>query len=202
MNPLPIYLVDDDESVLDSLAFLLEQLDYSVQCFSSGQDLLEQADLTQAGCVVLDSRMPGLRGQQVHQQLKQLHSPLGVVYLTGHGDVPMAVDALKNGAVDFLQKPVDAQSLTQAIDKACDYSLVAVKAIQIQIAYDSLTEREQAILALVIKGMKNQQIADDLCIAVRTVEVHRSNLMKKFSAKSIAELVMQYAQLTAMDEPK
>lgn len=195
MTQLPIYLVDDDESVLDSLAFLLQEFDYQVQCFSDGESFLQQAKLDQAGCVVLDSRMPNMRGQQVHQLLQQQHSPLGVIYLTGHGDVPMAVEALKQGAVDFLQKPVDGKVLVEAINKACDYSEQATQAVTIQKAFESLTEREQAILGLVVQGMKNQQIAEELCIAVRTVEVHRSNLMKKFSAKSIAELVMQYAQL-------
>ncbi|MGO2342488.1 response regulator transcription factor [Vibrio litoralis] len=195
MTQLPIYLVDDDESVLDSLAFLLQEFDYQVQCFSDGESFLQQAKLDQAGCVVLDSRMPSMRGQQVHQLLQQQHSPLGVIYLTGHGDIPMAVEALKQGAVDFLQKPVDGKVLVEAINKACDYSEQAAQAMTIQKAFESLTEREQAILGLVVQGMKNQQIAEELCIAVRTVEVHRSNLMKKFSAKSIAELVMQYAQL-------
>ncbi|WP_417884042.1 response regulator transcription factor [Vibrio rumoiensis] len=195
MNHLPIYLVDDDESVLDSLAFLLQEFDYQVQCFASGEDFLQQAKLDQAGCVVLDSRMPTMRGQQVHQVLQQQHSPIGVIYLTGHGDVPMAVEALKQGAVDFLQKPIDGKVLVEAINKACEYSEQATQAMTIQKAFESLTEREQAILRLVVQGMKNQQIAEALCIAVRTVEVHRSNLMKKFSAKSIAELVMQYAQL-------
>lgn len=195
MTQLPIYLVDDDESVLDSLAFLLQEFDYQVQCFSDGESFLQQAKLDQAGCVVLDSRMPNMRGQQVHQLLQQQHSPLGVIYLTGHGDVPMAVEALKQGAVDFLQKPVDGKVLVEAINKACDYSEQATQAMAIQKAFESLTEREQAILGLVAQGMKNQQVAEELCIAVRTVEVHRSNLMKKFSAKSIAELVMQYAQL-------
>ncbi|MGO2403826.1 MAG: response regulator transcription factor [Vibrio litoralis] len=195
MTQLPIYLVDDDESVLDSLAFLLQEFDYQVQCFSDGESFLQQAKLDQAGCVVLDSRMPSMRGQQVHQLLQQQHSPLGVIYLTGHGDIPMAVEALKQGAVDFLQKPVDGKVLVEAINKACDYSEQATQAMTIQKAFESLTEREQAILGLVVQGMKNQQIAEELCIAVRTVEVHRSNLMKKFSAKSIAELVMQYAQL-------
>ncbi|MFH0266257.1 response regulator transcription factor [Vibrio rumoiensis] len=196
MSHLPIYLVDDDESVLDSLAFLLQEFDYQVQCFASGEDFLQQTKLDQAGCVVLDSRMPTMRGQQVHQVLQQQHSPLGVIYLTGHGDVPMAVEALKQGAVDFLQKPIDGKVLVEAINKACEYSEQATQAMTIQKAFESLTEREQAILRLVVQGMKNQQIAEALCIAVRTVEVHRSNLMKKFSAKSIAELVMQYAQLS------
>ena len=127
MTQLPIYLVDDDESVLDSLAFLLQEFDYQVQCFSNGESFLQQAKLNQAGCVVLDSRMPNMRGQQVHQLLQQQHSPLGVIYLTGHGDVPMAVEALKQGAVDFLQKPVDAKVLVEVINKACDYSKHATR---------------------------------------------------------------------------
>ena len=195
MLMLPVYLVDDDESVLDSLAFLLEELGYVTACFSSGPDFLAQAILEKPGCVVLDSRMPLMRGQYVHQQLKLQNSPLGIVYLTGHGDVPMAVEALHQGAVDFLQKPVDSEKLSLAIDKAHQYSVQAEARAKVQYAYESLTEREKDILSRVVKGAKNQVIADDLCIAVRTVEVHRSNLMKKFATKSIAELGMYYSQI-------
>ncbi|MBD1575787.1 response regulator transcription factor [Vibrio sp. S11_S32] len=196
MLDLPIYIVDDDDSVRDSLAFLLQELDYQIYTFSDGAQFLQQAKIAQPGCVLLDSRMPIMRGQQVHQALKQHNSPLGIVYLTGHGDVPMAVEALQQGAVDFLQKPVDYIKLTQAIEKACHYSQQALQTCHIQHAFDSLTDREKEILRLIVQGMKNQQIADDLCIAVRTVEVHRSSLMKKFETKSIAELVMQYSKLT------
>ena len=194
---LPVYVVDDDESVRDSLAFMLEGHDFTVFSFEDGQTFIDQVDLMKPGCVVLDSRMPILRGQEVHAILNQQQSPLSVIFLTGHGDVPMAVDALKLGAVDFFQKPVDGEQLAVAIYKAITYSLSAYELQGSRIALLSLTEREHEILQLIVKGKRNQQIANDLCVAVRTVEVHRSSLMKKFDAKTVADLVMSYAKIHA-----
>ncbi|MFH4562143.1 response regulator transcription factor [Vibrio diabolicus] len=192
---LPVFVVDDDESVRDSLAFMLEEHDFNVTTFADGQSFLDEVDVQQAGCIILDSRMPNLRGQQVHQILNQANSPLAVIYLTGHGDVPMAVDALQAGAVNFFQKPVKGDELAQAIlqgqvQSAANLDMVAAKS-----AYESLTPREKDILRLIIAGKRNIRIADELCIAMRTVEVHRANLLKKFSAKTVAELAYIYGKL-------
>ncbi|HHX8540970.1 TPA: response regulator transcription factor [Vibrio diabolicus] len=192
---LPVFVVDDDESVRDSLAFMLEEHDFNVTTFADGQSFLDEVDVQQAGCVILDSRMPNLRGQQVHQILNQANSPLAVIYLTGHGDVPMAVDALQAGAVNFFQKPVKGDELAQAIwqgqvQSAANLDMAAAKS-----AYESLTPREKDILRLIIAGKRNIRIADELCIAMRTVEVHRANLLKKFSAKTVAELAYIYGKL-------
>lgn len=189
---VPVYVVDDDESVRDSLAFMLDGYDLNVSTYAGGRSFLDNADIMQPGCVILDSRMPELRGQEVQAILTQCHSPLSIIFLTGHGDVSMAVDALKSGAVDFFQKPVDGEKLVQAIAIAVDKSLVRSEQLRALLSYQSLTEREHDILLLLVQGKRNQQIADGLCIAVRTVEVHRSSLMKKFNAKTIAELVLQY----------
>ncbi|MCG6281214.1 MULTISPECIES: response regulator transcription factor [Vibrio] len=192
---LPVFVVDDDESVRDSLAFMLEEHDFNVTTFADGQSFLDEVDVQQAGCIILDSRMPNLRGQQVHQILNQANSPLAVIYLTGHGDVPMAVDALQAGAVNFFQKPVKGDELAQAIlqgqvQSAANLDMAAAKS-----AYESLTPREKDILRLIIEGKRNIRIADELCIAMRTVEVHRANLLKKFSAKTVAELAYIYGKL-------
>ncbi|MCQ9050273.1 response regulator transcription factor [Vibrio diabolicus] len=192
---LPVFVVDDDESVRDSLAFMLEEHDFNVTTFADGQSFLDEVDVHQAGCIILDSRMPNLRGQQVHQILNQANSPLAVIYLTGHGDVPMAVDALQAGAVNFFQKPVKGDELAQAIlqgqvQSAANLDMAAAKS-----AYESLTPREKDILRLIIAGKRNIRIADELCIAMRTVEVHRANLLKKFSAKTVAELAYIYGKL-------
>lgn len=192
---LPVFVVDDDESVRDSLAFMLEEHDFNVTTFADGQSFLYEVDVQQAGCIILDSRMPNLRGQQVHQILNQANSPLAVIYLTGHGDVPMAVDALQAGAVNFFQKPVKGDELAQAIlqgqvQSAANLDMAAAKS-----AYESLTPREKDILRLIIAGKRNIRIADELCIAMRTVEVHRANLLKKFSAKTVAELAYIYGKL-------
>ncbi|HHX8490998.1 TPA: response regulator transcription factor [Vibrio diabolicus] len=192
---LPVFVVDDDESVRDSFAFMLEEHDFNVTTFADGQSFLDEVDVQQAGCIILDSRMPNLRGQQVHQMLNQANSPLAVIYLTGHGDVPMAVDALQAGAVNFFQKPVKGDELAQAIlqgqvQSAANLDMAAAKS-----AYESLTPREKDILRLIIAGKRNIRIADELCIAMRTVEVHRANLLKKFSAKTVAELAYIYGKL-------
>ncbi|MDF5305331.1 response regulator, partial [Vibrio parahaemolyticus] len=184
---LPVYVVDDDESVRDSLAFMLEEHDFNVTTFADGQSFLDEVNIHQAGCVILDSRMPNLRGQQVHQFLNEAHSPLAVIYLTGHGDVPMAVDALQAGAVNFFQKPVKGDELAQAILHGQMQSAASLDMVAARAAYESLTPREKDILRLIIAGKRNIRIADELCIAMRTVEVHRASLLKKFSAKTVAE---------------
>jgi len=192
---LPVFVVDDDESVRDSLAFMLEEHDFNVTTFADGQSFLDEVDVQQAGCIILDSRMPNLRGQQVHQILNQANSPLAVIYLTGHGDVPMAVDALQAGAVNFFQKPVKGDELAQAILQGQVQSAVNLDMAAAKSAYESLTPREKDILRLIIAGKRNIRIADELCIAMRTVEVHRANLLKKFSAKTVAELAYIYGKL-------
>ncbi|MFH4613663.1 response regulator transcription factor [Vibrio diabolicus] len=192
---LPVFVVDDDESVRDSLAFMLEEHDFNVTTFADGQSFLDEVDVQQAGCVILDSRMPNLRGQQVHQILNQANSPLAVIYLTGHGDVPMAVDALQAGAVNFFQKPVKGDELAQAILQGQAQSAANLDMAAAKSAYESLTPREKDILRLIIAGKRNIRIADELCIAMRTVEVHRANLLKKFSAKTVAELAYIYGKL-------
>lgn len=192
---LPVFVVDDDESVRDSLAFMLEEHDFNVTTFADGQSFLNEVDVQQAGCVILDSRMPNLRGQQVHQILNQANSPLAVIYLTGHGDVPMAVDALQAGAVNFFQKPVKGDELAQAILQGQVQSAENLDMAAAKSAYQSLTPREKDILRLIIAGKRNIRIADELCIAMRTVEVHRANLLKKFSAKTVAELAYIYGKL-------
>ena len=195
---LPVFVVDDDESVRDSLAFMLEEHDFLVTTFADGQAFLDGVDTQQAGCVILDSRMPNLRGQQVHQILNEAKSPLAVIYLTGHGDVPMAVDALQAGAVDFFQKPVKGADLAQAILKGQVQSAANLDIAGAKAAYESLTPREKDILRLIIAGKRNIRIADELCIAMRTVEVHRASLLKKFSAKTVAELAYIYGKLASL----
>lgn len=192
---LPVYVVDDDESVRDSLAFMLEEYDFCVTAFSDGQAFLDGVEIDQAGCVILDSRMPNLRGQQVHQILNEACSPLAVIYLTGHGDVPMAVDAMQAGAVNFFQKPVKGAELAQAILKGQRESAANLDIALAKRAYESLTTREKDILRLIIVGKRNIRIADELCIAMRTVEVHRANLLKKFSSKTVAELAYTYGKI-------
>ncbi len=195
-NPhLPVYVVDDDESVRDSLQFMLQEHGFHVTTFASGKAFLDGVNPLKPGCVILDSRMPELRGQQVHQRLNEANSPLAIIYLTGHGDVPMAVDALQAGAIHFFQKPVKGDELAAAITQGQQQSASKLDLLAAKTAFESLTTREKEILKLLIAGKRNIRIADELCIAQRTVEVHRANLMKKFSASTVAELAYVYGQL-------
>ena len=192
---LPLYLVDDDEAILDSLGFMLGQFGYQVQTFNSGRDFLEHCALSQAGCVILDSRMPEITGQEVQQKLIETHSPLGVIFLTGHGDLPMALSAFRKGACDFFQKPVSGKALVQAIEKAQRESQAAFEQQSLQHKFDQLTEREQQVLAHVIQGMTNKQISEAMFLSLRTIEVHRAKIMKKLEVNNMAELVQHLGNL-------
>ncbi|MBY5922663.1 response regulator transcription factor [Ferrimonas balearica] len=194
MTTPAIYLVDDDSAILDSLSFLMESYGFTLTPFSNGEAFLEQVDLTQPGCVILDSRMPGLTGQDLQRQLVAANSPLAVIFLTGHGDVPMAVDAFKSGAFDFFQKPVKGQDLAASLRKGLEHSQARFDAQLQKARLDTLSDRERAVFKLVVQGHTNKQMADSLCVAVRTIEVHRANMMKKLNVDSLAAL-MQLAQL-------
>ncbi|PIB16804.1 response regulator transcription factor [Vibrio rotiferianus] len=194
-NLCSLYIVDDEEPVLESMAFLLESYGYEVETFSSGIDFLNEVNLSAPGCVLLDSRMPDMRGQDVHQMMNEKLSPISVIYLTGHGDIPMAVDALKGGALDFFQKPVDGNALVMAVDDAMAQSLKNGEKLGAKQVLQSLTKREREVLGLVVKGMKNQEMADLLCVSLRTIEVHRSNVMKKLEAESLAVLIHKVGRL-------
>ncbi|SFD29371.1 two component transcriptional regulator, LuxR family [Pragia fontium DSM 5563 = ATCC 49100] len=190
-----IHIVDDDESVRNSLKFMLEGYDFQTEVYASGADFLQKVDVEQPGCVILDSSMPGLSGQQVQRILNEQSSPLSVIYLTGQGDVPMAVDAFKKGAVDFFQKPVDGDALAIALQDALQISVTRKNTLVYQRLYQRLTDREKELFSLITQGYKNQQLSDKLSISLRTVEVHRANLMKKLNVKTVAELASVYGTL-------
>lgn len=184
-----IHLVDDDMTILDSASFLLEQTGHKVKTWSSSQQFVEQVALYEQGIVLLDMKMPQLDGKQVHQYLRQQHSTLAVIIMTAHADVPMAVQELKQGAVDFLQKPVKFSQLQAALNAASEITQTNYKRYQIEQCYIQLSAKELDILTLLLKGYINRQIAEQLNISVRTVEVHRANLMQKMQAQTITELI-------------
>lgn len=190
----PLYLVDDDQAVLDSLRFMLESCDErQLRCFADGERFLEEVDLRLPACLILDCRMPGLSGPEVQQRLKAAQSPIAILFLTGHGEVPLAVESLKQGAVDFLQKPVQLAPLLAAIARAEQGTLAAAARLAHRAAFERLTPREHQLLQLIAQGHKNQQIASTLCISVRTVEVCRASLMRRLEVDSLAELMLRYA---------
>ncbi|EMF5052611.1 response regulator transcription factor [Serratia marcescens] len=186
-----IHLVDDDVAVTDACHFLLTSLGHDVQCWNDSTGFLAQADLFQTGIVLLDMRMPKLDGHQVYGQLRQRGSTLAVVFLSGHGDVPMAVEQMKYGAVDFLQKPIAAEPLIAALERAKNISAEAWQRHETLGRYRTLTPKEREIAHLVVRGMMNREMAEHLNIALRTVEVHRAKVMEKMQAASLAELVIQ-----------
>ncbi|MGL5359539.1 MAG: response regulator transcription factor [Shewanella sp.] len=200
-SPLPLYLVDDDEAILDSLSFMLRQFGYQVHTFNSGHAFLADCPLHQGGCVILDSRMPEISGQEVQQKLLETQSPLEVIFLTGHGDLPMALSAFRKGACDFFQKPVSGKALVQAIEKAQRKSEARLEQQQLQQKLAKLTERERQILTYVIQGMTNKQMSEMLFLSLRTIEVHRAKIMKKLEVNNVAELVQYLASLSGHIEP-
>ncbi|HIE6499568.1 response regulator transcription factor [Serratia marcescens] len=186
-----IHLVDDDVAVTDACHFLLTSLGHDVQCWNDSAGFLAQADLFQTGIVLLDMRMPILDGHQAYAELRRRGSTLAVVFLSGHGDVPMAVEQMKYGAVDFLQKPIAAEPLIAALERAQQISAKAWRRHETCGRYRTLTPKERDIAQLVVRGMMNREMAERLNIALRTVEVHRAKVMEKMQAASLAELVIQ-----------
>jgi FixJ family two-component response regulator len=193
MTEPKVYVVDDDEAMRDSLKWLLESRELKVETYASGEEFLEAFDNDLSGCLVLDVRMPGMSGLDLYERLQARASTLPVVFVTGHGDVPMAVSALKKGAADFIEKPFNDKDMLALIESCMkqDRAAAARRAESASMTQrmDSLTQREREVLALIVAGKLNKQIADVLTISIKTVEVHRSRVMEKMGANSVAELV-------------
>ena len=188
-----VYIVDDDEMVRDSLGMLLSSVGYEVHVFPDADAFLEQTLVSAGACILLDFAMPGRNGLQVQQELVRRQNQLPIVFLTAHGDVPTAVQAVKAGASDFLQKPADGAELLARVAEAMEHSLqsqeVAAHTALIMAHYDNLTPRERDVMGLVVRGLSNKEIARHLNISFRTVEIHRSRMIHKMQAASIPELV-------------
>jgi FixJ family two-component response regulator len=188
-----IYLVDDDEAVRDSLGVLFESIGLAHEAYASALDFLQRYDPTRHACLVADIRMPGLSGLELQQRLNDRRAEIPIIFITGHGDVPMAVTAMQSGASDFIQKPFRDQDLIDRINKALASDIERRKAraeqddIRARIAL--LTPREKQVMQRVARGQANKVIAMDLGVSQRTVELHRARVMKKLKVRSIAELV-------------
>lgn len=188
-----IYLVDDDEALRDSLAWLLESQGFKVAAFASAEDFLKAWRPEFNGCLLLDVRMPGMSGLELHERLRAQYSTLPIIFITGHGDVPMAVAALKKGAVDFIEKPFNDAELLRLVSQCLvaeqEHRARRRQDAEVSRRLDQLTQREREVLDLIIGGKLNKQIADVLGISIKTVEVHRARVMEKMAAQSLAELV-------------
>lgn len=195
--PATIFVVDDDSSVRKGLVLLLRSAGWQCEAYASAQDFLARPAFTGIGCLVLDVCMPGMTGLELRDLLTANYASLPVVFLTGHGDLPMGVDAMKKGAIDFLQKPVHDEALLQAVGRAVEQHAVAQtrlrEAEKVHVRLQQLTGREREVLEYVIGGWLNKQIASDLKIAERTVKIFRANVMQKMRAESVADLVRQCA---------
>jgi FixJ family two-component response regulator len=188
-----VYVVDDDEAMRDSLRWLLESAGYRVSSYSSAERFLAGFRPDRAACLVLDVRMPGLTGLELQQELNRRGTPLPIIFITGHGDVPMAVDALKSGAYHFLEKPFKGDHLLELIGQALSVGapgeIERSKRRCAAARLATLTQREREVMELVVHGRKNREIAEALGISVKTVEAHRARAMEKMEVSSIAELV-------------
>jgi FixJ family two-component response regulator len=188
-----VYVVDDDEAVRDSLQWLLEGKDYRVRCFDSAESFLTRFDPREVACLIADIRMGGMSGMELQDRLLERQSPLPIVFITGHGDVPMAVESMKKGALDFIQKPFDETQLLNLVermlDAARDLFAEHQQAANREALLGKLTTRESQVLERIVAGRLNKQIADDLGISIKTVEAHRANIMEKLGANTVADLL-------------
>lgn len=188
-----VFIVDDDQEVRDALQLLMESVGLDVETFESAQAYLDAFDAARSGCLVLDVRMPGMSGLdlQVYLKSESLHPP--IIIITGHGDVPMAVRAVQAGAVDFIEKPFNDQSLLDSVHRAIERDAVqrgqASRLADIKERLDRLTPREREVLELVVAGKRNKVIAADLYVSQSTVEAHRAKVMEKMEAGSLSDLM-------------
>ena len=188
-----VYVVDDDEAVCDSLQWLLEGKGYRVRCFDSAESFLSRYDPREVACLIVDIRMGGMTGLELQSRLIEGRSPLPIVFITGHGDVPMAVDTMKKGAMDFIQKPFKEDQLVGLVERMLEQAKDSFAEYQLSVDRDALlsklTLRESQVMERIVAGRLNKQIADDLGISIKTVEAHRANIMEKLSANTVADLL-------------
>jgi len=192
-NGAVVHLIDDDEAVRQALAFLLATAGHAVRVYDSAEAFLSSGGSLQPGCIVSDVRMPGIDGLALQRRLKEIGVTLPVVIMTGHADVPLAVEAMKAGAIDFIEKPFDDEVLLSAIRVALsrqdETGRREAELTEIRAKIDALSERERQVMEGLVAGHPNKTIAYDLDLSPRTVEVHRANLMIKMGAGSLSDLV-------------
>lgn len=192
MNPI-VYVVDDDQAMVESLSWIIESVGLKAKTYTRAQDFLNEYDSKQHGCLLLDVRMPGMSGPELQSKLNALNSALPIIFISGHGDVPLAVRVMKAGAVDFLTKPFNDQILLESINKALRLDKAnrekKQESAQAEAKFALLSPREVQVLQGIVAGKQNKVISAELKISLKTVEAHRASVMKKMSVKSVPELV-------------
>lgn len=200
-----VYVVDDDDGMRRALTTLMTTVGYAAVPYSRPTEFLAKYDPGQPGCLVLDVRMPEMSGLEVQQHLNRAGSMLPVILVTGHGDIPMAVQAMKDGAFEFLQKPFRDQDLLDRINAALKFDAENRRNVErhadLRKRAESLTPREREVMALVVDGRANKVIAIDLGLSERTVEIHRANVMEKMDARSVAHLVKMHLMIAGEATP-
>jgi len=196
-----VFVVDDDLSVREALSSLIRSVGFHVQTFSSAVEFLQQPRPAGVSCLVLDVRMPGLSGLDLQGEFAKSGDPIPIIFITGHGDIPMAVRAIKAGAVEFLAKPFRDDDLLEAIRHALERDRAgrseAAELDEIRRKYATLTGREREVIALMVKGMLKKQAAAELGVAEITVKVHRHNIMQKMKVRSLPDLVRMMEKVNA-----
>ncbi len=191
-----VFIVDDDPAIRFAMQALMDSVNVEHEIFASGDEFLENVDEHRAGCLVLDIRMPGLGGLELQEELLKRGSTLPIIFITGHGDVPMAVEAMQKGAVDFIQKPFRDQDLLDRIREALktdqERREEQQKHTEVAQRLARLTNREREVFDLVVTGKPNKVIAYELGVSQRTVEIHRARVMEKMQARSLADLVKMH----------
>ena len=201
-----VYVVDDDPSVLDAVQLLLRSVGLPARGFSSAGEFLDAVDPDAPGCLVLDLRMPGMSGRELQKRLLEIGAPLPVIFVTAHGDVPTAVDAVKEGALDFIQKPFPEEKLLEKVNEALELDALrrreAKERREVESRVHTLTPREREVMGLVAAGKLNKTIARELGISQRTVEIHRSRVMEKMKAGSVPDLVHMLLRFETSDSKR
>lgn len=192
MDPV-VYVVDDDQAMVESLSWVIESVGLKAKTYTRANDFLAEYDVTQPGCMLLDVRMPGMSGPELQAKLNALGATLPIIFISGHGDVPLAVRVMKAGAVDFLTKPFNDQVLLESINKALRLDKLnrdkQKENAQAEAKFALLSPREVQVLQGIVAGKQNKVISSELNISLKTVEAHRASVMKKMGVKSVPELV-------------
>ena len=199
MSETTVFIIDDDEEVRSAMVLLMESVGLNAKAYISATEFLKEFDPKIPGCIVTDVRMPGMSGLDMQKKLNEIGAHLHIIITTGHGDIPMAVDAMREGALDFIEKPFNDQRLLDSVHRAIEKDAaergIAMRLAEIQDRVASLTRREKEVMELITQGKRNKIIADELCVSQSTVEAHRAKVMEKMQADSLSELMRMVLSL-------